>query len=309
MTLRVAVIVGPTAVGKTRLGVRLAHHLGSEILSADSRQVYRGLDLGTGKDLHEYASVDPPVPYHLIDLVPPTEVYTLYHYQRDCYRLLRRFACRAGYASGERPLVMVGGSGLYVEAVVRDFRIADVPADPGLRRELSTRRHADLVDELLRRDPDLAAATDTASSRRVIRALEVVQHRLEVGAATSGSLGVPIRFDVFVVRAEIGWLRQRIAVRLDERLRAGMVEEVASLLAAGVPRGRLDALGLEYREIAAFLHGETSREVMRESLATRIGQLAKRQQTFFRGLPRRGVPVTFIDPGDLETILSVLQPS
>lgn len=307
MTLRVAVIVGPTATGKTRLGVRLAHRLRSEVLSADSRQVYRGLDLGTGKDLHEYAAVDPPVPYHLIDIVPPTEVYTLYHYQRDCYRLLRRFARMEGYASGERPLVMVGGSGLYVESVVRDFRIADVPGDPELRRELSARRHADLVDELLRASPELAAATDTASSRRVIRALEVLRHGSGAGVPTSEPLGIRVRFDVFAVQADIDRLRRRIAERLGERLRAGMVEEVEGLLAAGVPRRRLDALGLEYREIAAYLHGETSRDAMVATLATRIGQLAKRQQTFVRGLPRRGVPVTFIDPGDLETILTELR--
>ena len=127
MSLHVLVIVGPTACGKTRLGVEVAHRLGSEIVSADSRQVYRGLDIGTGKDLAEYAEVEPPVPYHLIDVADPEEVYTLFRYQQDCYRVLRELASRTPFADHSVPVIMVGGSGLYIEAVVRQYRLADVP--------------------------------------------------------------------------------------------------------------------------------------------------------------------------------------
>ncbi len=134
MTLQVVVIVGPTACGKTRLGVEAAHRFGSEIISADSRQVYRGLDIGTGKDLGEYARVEPKVPYHLIDVVDPEEVYTLFRFQRDCYRVLDDLAARPQFADGRSPVFMVGGSGLYVEAVVRDYRLADVPVNRDLRR-------------------------------------------------------------------------------------------------------------------------------------------------------------------------------
>ncbi|NNE42608.1 MAG: tRNA (adenosine(37)-N6)-dimethylallyltransferase MiaA, partial [Gemmatimonadetes bacterium] len=136
MKLRLAVIVGPTACGKTWLGVRVAHRLGSEIVSADSRQVYRGLDIGTGKDLEEYARVDPPVPYHLIDVADVREIYSLYHYQRDCYALMQELARRPPFADGKGPVLLVGGSGLYVEAVLREYRIADVPEDAALRERL-----------------------------------------------------------------------------------------------------------------------------------------------------------------------------
>ena len=141
MSLRLLVVAGPTAVGKTRLGVKVAHTLGSEILSADSRQVYRGLDLGTGKDLDEYASVDPPVPYHLVDVAEPAETYTLFRYQRDCFRLLRRLALRERFGSGSTPLLMVGGSGLYIEAVLNEYRIADVPEDADFRRRMRRLPH------------------------------------------------------------------------------------------------------------------------------------------------------------------------
>ncbi len=129
MTLQVVVIVGPTACGKTRLGVEAAHRLGSEIISADSRQVYRGLDIGTGKDLGEYSRVEPPVPYHLIDVVDPEEVYTIFRFQQDCYRVLEDLAAKPPFADGGAPVFMVGGSGLYVEAIVRDYRLADVPVN------------------------------------------------------------------------------------------------------------------------------------------------------------------------------------
>ena len=170
MTLRLIVITGPTATGKTRLGVRVAHRLGSEIVSADSRQVYRGLDLGTGKDIGEYSAVSPPVPYHLIDIADPDTVYTLFDYHRDCYNLLR--SLHSAHGSRPRPLLMVGGTGLYIEAVLRDYRIPDVPEDPDLRHSLLGQRREDLIERLHRMDPEVAARTDTSSTKRVIRALE-----------------------------------------------------------------------------------------------------------------------------------------
>ena len=146
MILGVLVIVGPTASGKTRLGVEVAHRLGSEIVSADSRQVYRGLDIGTGKDLEEYAGVDPPVPYHLIDIADPEETYTLFQYQEDCHCLFDDLAKRAPFADGAVPVLMVGGSGLYVEAVVRAYRLADVPMDRDFRASMGRLSLTTLVD-------------------------------------------------------------------------------------------------------------------------------------------------------------------
>lgn len=300
MTLHLGVIAGPTASGKTGLAVEVAHRLGSEIVSADSRQVYVDLDLGTGKDLHEYARVTPPVPYHLVDLVPPSEVYTLYRFLADCRRVLADAAARPPFAAGTTPLLLVGGSGLYVEGVVRRYRVADAAPDPELRDRLAARPLADLVARLRRQAPELAAHTDLGRRRRVIRALEVA------AAGTPGRAGAawpPMRTTVLVVDADPAWLRRRIAVRLEQRLAAGMVEEVRRLLAAGLPAARLESLGLEYREIGRYLAGDVSYDGMVATLETRIAQLAKRQRTWFRGMARRGVGVTWIRPGDVDAVL------
>lgn len=303
-TVHLVVIVGPTASGKTRLGVEVAHRLGSEIVSADSRQVYRGLDLGTGKDLDEYAAVSPPVPVHLVDVAPPERVYTLFDYQRDCYRLLESTARDRRLGSARRPVVMVGGTGLYVEAVLRQYRIPDVPEDPGLRARLLERPRPELVAELEAADPDLAARTDLASAKRVVRALEVVAHRGRFGAATSAPLGCALRFRVFAVQIPRPELHRRIDRRLDERLEAGMVAEVRGLLERGVTLERLHLLGMEYRYLGDHLAGACSLEEAVERLRQEIRHLAKRQETYFRGLPRRGIPVTPIAPGDSWTILA-----
>ena len=306
MTLRVVVIVGPTAVGKTRLGVEVAHALGSEILSADSRQVYRGLDLGTGKDLDEYSAVDPPVPHHLIDIADPREVYTLFHYQRDCYEVLRSLSKRPAFGSGRVPLLMVGGSGLYVEAVVRDFRMADVAENPVLRRRLEGLPTTELVDRLETADGDLAARTDLASRRRIIRALEIATAARRGPVETSSGPGIEIDWKVFGLDVDREVVRQRVRSRLEARLDAGLIDEVRNLLASGLPHRRLDHLGLEYREIGAYLTGRKDRQQMVQDLAVAIGRFAKRQRTWFRGMERRGVPITWIAPGNAQPILEAL---
>ena len=304
MTLRVVVIVGPTASGKTGLGVEVAHRLGSEIVSVDSRQVYRGLDIGTGKDLAEYAAVDPPVPYHLVDVADPGEVYTLFRYQQDCYRVLDELATRKKYATGEVPVLMVGGSGLYAEAVIRDYRLADVEKDLELRGRLSGVNHARLVRMLETEAPALAGQTDTTSSRRVIRALEIAEHASRAPIRYGRRPSAPLRFTVFGVRVDRKELRRRIRRRLRGRLDDGMVEEVRDLLDRGLSPTRLEELGLEYREITAFLLGEKSREEMVSDLEHAIGRFAKRQETWFRGMERRGTSIRWIAPDDSAAILT-----
>jgi tRNA dimethylallyltransferase len=303
MTLHVLVIVGPTACGKTRLGVEAAHRLGSEIVSADSRQVYRGLDIGTGKDLEEYARVEPPVPYHLIDIADPEEVYTLFRFQEDCYRVLGGLAARPPFASGGVPVVMVGGSGLYVEAVVRDYRLADVPVNRGLRARLEGLPLAELVERLRREAPGVASETDLSNARRVIRGLEIAEFSMSSTVRFSARPELPLRFTVFGLEVDRSELRRRIGLRLRRRLEQGMIDEVRGLLDRGLSRQRLEELGLEYREVAAYLFGEKSLERMTSDLESAIGRFAKRQQTWFRGLERRGVPVRWIATGDVEVIV------
>jgi tRNA dimethylallyltransferase len=301
--VRVIVIVGPTATGKTRLGVEVAHRLGSEILSADSRQVYTGLDLGTGKDLEEYRSVSPPVACHLIDVCDPKRPYTLFHYQRDCYRVLEKKAGEMRYGSGSVPLVMVGGTGLYAEAMIRQFRIADVPENSELRRRLRGCEHHELVARLAAQDPELHAKTDLSSTRRVIRALEIADHATRGRVLYSEPPDFDVDWAVFGVRIDRATLRRRIAERVKARFERGMVDEVRGLLDDGISHERLYALGLEYRAVSEYLQGNTSHEAMVGDLNVRIGQFAKRQMTYFRGMERRGIEIRWIGPNDVKVIL------
>jgi tRNA dimethylallyltransferase len=304
MTLHVLAIVGPTACGKTRLGVEVAHRLGSEIVSADSRQVYRGLDIGTGKDLAEYAEVEPPIPYHLIDVADPEEVYTVFRFQQDCYHVLRDLSSRAPFADRAVPVIMVGGSGLYVEAVVRDYRLADVPNNAELRVRLEDRDLEHLVAELKQRWPDLAVETDVTIKRRVIWAFEIAEFRERHAVPDGESPGVSLEFSVFGIEIAREELRRRISLRLRERLEEGMIEEVQGLLDRGLGPDRLEDLGLEYREVAAYLQGKKSRDEMISDLETAIGRFAKRQQTWFRGMERRGTPIQWIEADDVDSVIS-----
>ncbi len=300
--MRLLVLTGATATGKTRLAVAVAHRLGSEIISADSRQVYRGLDLGTGKDLHEYSQVSPPVPYHLIDIVEPSTVYTLYHFQRDCYQVLQDRREQQPYAGGT-PLVMAGGTPLYLASVLLDYRIPHVPDNPQLRRRLEPRPHDELVEELRRSGSEQIERTDLSSKRRVIRALEIVEHSRHHPVVCSESPPFPITAKVYAIRIDRKELHRRIDHRLEERLHQGMVDEVRSLLESGLPRQRLDELGLEYREIAAYLAGDKPFAEMVRSLQVAIHRFARRQEIWLRGFPKRGIPVSWIDVSDVELVL------
>ena len=298
MAVRLLVLVGPTASGKTRLGVQVAHALGSEIISADSRQVYRGLDIGSGKDLSEYSEVSPPVPYHLIDVADPREVYSVFHYQRDCYRLLEE---KAGSA---RPLVMVGGTGLFVEAVLRGYRIPNVPEDVALRNALMHHDHDGLLQELRGLDEELFERTDRSSKKRVVRAIEIARHARDHELRFSPPPPVEIEFAVFAIDIPAEELGHRIEARLEARIEQGMIDEVRGLLDSGVTPARMGQLGLEYREVTAYLHGKKTRQQMQEDLARGIRQLAKRQRTWFRGLSRRGIELDWIAPDDHDAMAS-----
>jgi tRNA dimethylallyltransferase len=296
-------LVGPTATGKTRMAVHIAHALGTEIVSADSRQVYRGLDIGTGKDLGEYQAVDPPVPVHLLDVADPRETYSLYHYQQDVYALLAAKANQRAFRQG-LPLVMAGGTGLYVEAVLRGYRLADVPPDPELRATLEAQPLDQLLALLEDEDRELLRSTDNSTSRRVIRAIEIARARRTREIGFSGLPPCELRYRVYGVQLDRDRLRERIASRLQARLEEGMVPEVQRLLDEGVPPERLHRLGLEYREINAHLQGQKDLAQMTRDLGQAIYQLARRQQTYFRGMERRGIPISWVQAGDWEAVLS-----
>lgn len=282
------VILGPTASGKTRLAARLAAVMGAELISADSRQVYRGMDIGTGKDLAEYIVDGVPVPYHLIDVAAPDHLFSVFEYQQRFYTCFREIATR-----GRMP-VLVGGTGLYIESVLRDYRMLPVPENAALRKELEGKSIDELTAMLLRLKPALHNTTDLTGKERLIRAIEIAEH-----TPAHGSGDVIERPDIAPLVIGVRWdraaLRERITKRLKERFDQGMIEEVQGLCDAGVSWDRLDEMGLEYRYVSLYLQGMLTYDEMFRILNIRIRQFAKRQDTWFRGMERRGVTIRWVD--------------
>jgi tRNA dimethylallyltransferase len=277
------VILGPTASGKTRLGVQAARTLDGEIISADSRQVYRGMDLGTGKDLGEYGEV----PYHLIDIVEPGEQFSVFEFQR------RFFDSFTDIRSRSRLPVLVGGTGLYLDAVLRGYRLVEVPENPTLRKELAKLSLEELGERLRGARPELHNTTDLRERGRLVRAIEITEG--EEAAAPTLSPLPPLSPVVFGVRWEREALRRRITARLKERLQQGLIEEVARLHASGIPYETLEFYGLEYRFVALHLKGELNRNDMFQKLNSAIHQFAKRQETWFRRMERQGTEIHWLE--------------
>lgn len=280
---KVLVLLGATAGGKTGLAVKAARTFDAEIISADSRQVYRGMDLGTGKDLQEYGDV----PYHLIDIAEPGSEYNVFQFQRDCFAALEDIRQR-----GRLPLIC-GGTGLYLDAVVRGYRLIEVPENPQLRAELALLNDDQLRDKLRQVKPEQHNRTDLDERPRLIRAIEIALGEQQVAAELPP---LPrLRMLVLGVRWPRELLRQRIARRLQQRFDEGMIEEVERLHGAGVAWQQLEFYGLEYRLIAQYLQGKLSRNDMVQKLRSAIGQFAKRQETFFRRMEKNGVDIHWLD--------------
>jgi len=275
------VLLGPTASGKTRLGVALARELNGEIISADSRQVYRGMDIGTGKDLAEYGDV----PYHLIDILEPGEDFNVFLFQKLCFAAMDEIRAR------NRLPVIVGGTGLYLDAVLRKYRMVEVPDNPDLRRELADFSPEELAARLLAVNPRLHNTTDLLDRDRLLRAIEIAEYEQSHEPEPLPE----IRPIVFGVRWERSVLRQRITTRLKERLAAGLIEEVAELHRQGVPYETLEFYGLEYRFVARHLKGELNRNDLFQKLNSAIHDFAKRQDTWFRRMERQGTEIHWLD--------------
>lgn len=296
-TPRVLVVLGPTASGKTRLGVRLASLLGGEVVSADSRQVYRGLDIGSGKDLSEYESDGRPVPYHLIDIVDIGREFSVFDYQKAFYGVFDALCAR-----GALPVV-VGGTGLYLEAVLKGYRLVETPENPILRAELSELSQEALVERLKALGGPLHNTVHTSERGRLIRAIEIAawsrDHTPEP-APPMDALLLGTLWDRAV-------LRGRILERLVERLDHGLIEEVHGLHERGVPWERLEQLGLEYRFVAEFLRGAIrSRNDLVQKLHAAICQFAKRQDTWFRRMERQGAAIHWIPEADYDAARAVV---
>jgi tRNA dimethylallyltransferase len=276
-------ILGHTAGGKTTLAAHLARRIGGEVISADSRQIYRGMDVGTGKDLGDYIIDGTPVPYHLIDIADAGSQYSLFDFKRDFNLAFKDIRER-----GKLP-VLCGGTGLYAESVLKGFSLTEARFNPVVRNQL-----AGLSDEALARKlaslVPLHNTSDTQSRARLVRAIEIALATRD-GAA---SISVPVlESRVFAVTWPTDQRRERITRRLQERLENGMIEEVRKLLET-VPPESLLYYGLEYKYLTRYCLGESTYDEMVAELNTAIHQFAKRQMTWFRGMERRGVPITWI---------------
>ena len=279
-------ILGPTASGKTPLAAHLADKLNTEIISGDSRQVYRRMDLGTGKDLDDYTVGGEQVPYHLIDIVEPGYKYNVFEYQRDFLQAYQEITQK-----GKLP-VLCGGTGMYIESVLKGYRLLPVPENPELRASLEGKSLEELTT-ILEGYKKLHNSTDVDTAKRAIRAIEIEEYYKqqppeyrEFPSLKSLIIGVDIDREL---------RREKITRRLKQRLDEGMVDEVKGLLAEGIPAENLIYYGLEYKFLTQHVIGELTFDEMFHQLETAIHQFAKRQMTWFRGMERRGFHIHWLD--------------
>ena len=279
-------VLGPTAAGKTAFSAHLACHLDGEIISADSRQVYRGMDIGTGKDYEDYIVGKQQIPVHLIDILEAGFEYNVYLFRQDFMRVYTDITDR-----GKLP-VLCGGSGLYIESVLKNYKMLHVPPDPTLRAELEKKDMSEL-GKMLKLFGPLHNQTDLTSRKRIIRAIEIARfHSGEMDTHVDELLFNPLIFGVHLERSV---RRKRITERLMKRLKEGLVEEVENLIENGVSPEKLDYYGLEYRYVSRYVLNEIKYDEMVERLNSAIHQFAKRQMTYFRGMERRGAVIHWID--------------
>ena len=279
-------ILGPTASGKTPLAAALAARLGTEIISADSRQIYRGMDLGTGKDLADYTVEGQQIPYHLIDIADPGYKYNVFEYQRDFLQAYDSIRQR-----GMLPIVC-GGTGMYLESVLKGYRLLPVPENPELRARLADKSLAELT-EMLQKYKTLHNTTDVDTAKRAIRAIEIEEHYLH---AEAEERPFP-RLESLIIGVDIDreLRREKITKRLRQRLDEGMLDEVRRLLAGGIAPDDLIYYGLEYKYLTLHVIGQLTYNEMFSQLEIAIHQFAKRQMTWFRGMERRGFTIHWLD--------------
>lgn len=286
MELDAIAIVGPTASGKTKRAVSLSKCVGGEIISADSRQVYRGMTIGTGKDLAEYEDV----PYHLIDIAPAGSRYNLFKYLADFNKALREIRSRGN------TVVVCGGTGMYVENALNGIQLPEVPQNDRLRADLSKKTLNELT-EILKKYKVLHNTTDVDSCKRAIRAIEIEEYYLahpETAQCVNKNTAQPLKSLVIGVDIPREERRAKISARLRSRLEEGMIDEVQGLLDSGIAAEDLIYYGLEYKFVTQYIIGDLTYQEMYNGLETAIHQFAKRQMTWFRGMEKRGIKINWL---------------
>lgn len=286
-------ILGPTASGKTNVAVKLAAKIDAEIISADSRQVYRRMNLGTGKDIDEYTINGKTIPYHLIDIVEPGTKYNVYAYQKDFLAAYNDIKARG------KKVIVCGGTGLYLESILRSYRLSPVPQNEALRESLKNKSLKELT-QILSQYKTLHNTTDVDSAQRAIRAIEIADYYQHTPiddrpfpTLTSYNIGIDIDRET---------RRKRITARLKQRLNDGMIDEVKKLLAEGIAADDLIYYGLEYKYLTLHVIGQLSYDEMFKQLEIAIHQFAKRQMTWFRGMERRGINIHWMKACEVEKL-------
>lgn len=296
-------IIGPTASGKTAFAAALAARLDTEIISGDSRQVYRSMDIGTGKDLADYVVDGKQIPYHLIDICNPGDKYNVFEYQHDFHKAFEEIRKK-----GKLP-ILCGGTGMYIESVLRGFKLLDVPQNPALRESLKGKSLVEL-EQILASYKVLHNKTDVDSAQRAIRAIEIEEfYKTE---APDKREYAPINTLIIGVDIDRELRREKISRRLRTRLDEGMVDEVRAILATGVKPEDLIYYGLEYKFLTLYIIGQLTYDEMVSQLEIAIHQFAKRQMTWFRGMERRGLHIHWLDatlPTDekINNVLALIQ--
>ncbi len=287
-------ILGPTAVGKTKLATLLAKEIGGEIISADSRQVYRRMDIGTGKDLQDYIVKDYSVPYHLINIAEPTEEYNLFRFVNDFLDAFNNINSR------NKIPILCGGTGLYLNSVIKNYSLKESTPDKARQNFLRSLSIEELKEKLFTLNPSLHNTTDLLDKERVIRAIEIAE------AADESITELKINSLVIGVRLERSLVKERITKRLKQRLENGMVDEIKQLADSGLSYEKLNFFGLEYRYIGQYLQGYLSYDEMFEKLNSSIHNFAKRQMTWFRKMEKEGVNIHWIDRPDFEQAINII---
>ena len=289
--LDLVVILGPTASGKTTFAVKLADFFNTEIISGDSRQIYKHMDIGTGKDLYEYQINNKTIPYHLIDILNPEEDYSIHQFREDFYSVYNKIIIKKFFP------ILCGGSGLYLESILLNYQIPNVPPDNNLRVKLQNQSLDVLQNKLKKIDNSIYDSKYHITKRRIIRTIEVLnQNNMKNNVNSYPSIN---DFCVLGIKTDRDILLKRIKKRLDERLDNGMIEEVEQLIKRGMTLDRLKYFGLEYKFLGEYLFDNISFEEMVNKLNVAINRFSKRQMTFFRRMEKRGVKIKWINNDDL----------
>ncbi len=298
--IKLIVITGPTATGKTTLSVKLANNINGEIISADSRQIYRGMDLGTGKDLNEYYIGNNQIKHHLIDIIEPDKDYSVYNFQKDFFQSYQKIQ------NNNNIPIVCGGTGLYIESILLDYDLSKKPApNIEMRKELSAYSKEKLMNIISsissKKEMDKMLLL---TKKQIIRNIEIIK----MGNTYEGKRFPPLNNNALVValRMDRELLRNKIKLRLIERINDGMINEVESLLNDGMKMERLDYFGLEYKFIGKYLRHEITKDKLIQDLSTAIRRFAKRQRTWFRRMEKRGVKINWIEYNDYEALENIV---